>query len=411
MKNRTFVGKITVLGLAVFMVMSLSLLVCNSQVYADSKKTVTIGIMSCISGAQAVIGNTYLYGAQQAVQYVNKEQLLGKDVELKAIVIDDQLNATVGLNAYQRVKDKILAFTGYDTSGCAALRPFVEQDKKPFVACTTNRTFIYPPSKYVFGVATPYEELLVGFLKAVKANWKEKRAPRIGLISFDIPAGRVAVNAAKKYGSDIGWEIGPISVVPVTSVDFSEAIARIKAKKPDWVLLSLTGGQIKGVLTQAETSGVKGMTKWLLPLWGGFTESTTMVVPKEQLEGVNGFCMISNPDVHEGAKKWAAWTKANGGKPSDESGNSGAVGVFILTRAIQLALEKVSLDDLDGAKLSEYGFQRIKDFQMFGDLMQPITYGPNRSRGNTKASILKMVNGKAKEAITWFELPSLAESK
>jgi ABC-type branched-subunit amino acid transport system substrate-binding protein len=411
MKNRTFVGKITVLGLAVFMVMSLSLLVCNSQAYAASKKTVTIGIMSCISGAQAVIGNTYLYGAQQAVQYVNKEQLLGKDVELKAIVIDDQLNATVGLNAYQRVKDKILTFTGYDTSGCAALRPFVEQDKKPFVACTTNRTFIYPPSKYVFGVATPYEELLVGFLKAVKSNWKEKRAPRLGLISFDIPSGRVAVNAAKKYGPDIGWEIGPISIVPLTSVDFSEAIARIKAKKPDWVLLSLTGGQIKGVLTQAETSGVKGMTKWLLPLWGGFTESTTMVVPKEQLEGVNGFCMISNPDVHEGAKKWAAWTKANGGKPSDESGNSGAVGVFILTRAIQLALEKVSLDDLDGAKLSEYGFQRIKDFQMFGDLMQPITYGPNRSRGNTKASILKMVNGKAKEAITWFELPSLAESK
>ena len=128
MKNRTFVGKITVLGLAVFMVMSFSLLVCNSQAYAASKKTVTIGIMSCISGAQAVIGNTYLYGAQQAVQYVNKEQLLGKDVELKAIVIDDQLNATVGLNAYQRVKDKILTFTGYDTSGCAALRPFVEQE-------------------------------------------------------------------------------------------------------------------------------------------------------------------------------------------------------------------------------------------------------------------------------------------
>jgi ABC-type branched-subunit amino acid transport system substrate-binding protein len=411
MKNRTFVGKITVLGLAVFMVMSFSLLVCNSQAYAASKKTVTIGIMSCISGAQAVIGNTYLYGAQQAVQYVNKEQLLGKDVELKAIVIDDQLNATVGLNAYQRVKDKILTFTGYDTSGCAALRPFVEQDKKPFVACTTNRTFIYPPSKYVFGVATPYEELLVGFLKAVKSNWKEKRAPRLGLISFDIPSGRVAVNAAKKYGPDIGWEIGPISIVPLTSVDFSEAIARIKAKKPDWVLLSLTGGQIKGALTQAETSGVKGMTKWLLPLWGGFTESTTMVVPKEQLEGVNGFCMISNPDVHEGAKKWAAWTKENGGKPSDESGNSGAVGVFILTRAIQLALEKVSLDDLDGEKLSEYGFQRIKNFQMFGDLMQPITYGPNLSRGNTRASILQMVNGKANEAITWFEIPSLAESK
>jgi ABC-type branched-subunit amino acid transport system substrate-binding protein len=411
MESRAFFGKIAVWALAMFMVVSLCIFSYNARAYAASEKTITIGLMSCISGPQAVIGNTCKYGAEQAVDYINKEQLLGKDIQLKLIVADDQLNATVGLNSYQRVKDKLLTFAGYDTSGCSALRPFVEQDKKPFVALTTNRTFIYPPSKYVFGVALPYEELLVGFLKAVKSNWKEKRAPKLGLISFETPSGRVPISAAKSFGPEIGWEIDPISIVPPTTVDFSEAIARIKANKPDWVLLSLTGGQIKGVLTQAETAGVKGMTKWLLPLWGGFTESTTMVVPKEQLEGVYGFCIISNPDVHEGAKKWAAWSKANGGKPSDESGNSGAVGMFIIARAIQLALEKFSVDELDGPKLSEYGFQRIKNFQMLGDLMQPITYGPNLSRGNTKASILRMVNGKAQEAITWFEVPSLAESK
>jgi ABC-type branched-subunit amino acid transport system substrate-binding protein len=404
-------NKSIILYLALFMVFSFGTFAYDLTACAAPQKTIPIGLMSCISGPQAVIGNTCKYGAEQAVDYVNKEQLLGKNVQLKLIVADDQLNATVGLNSYQRFKDKILTFAGYDTSGCSALRPFVEQDKKPFVALTTNRTFIYPPSKYVFGVALPYEELLVGFLKAVKSNWKEKRAPRLGLISFETPSGRVPVSAAKKYGPEIGWEIDPISIVPVTSVDFSDAIARIKTKKPDWVLLSLTGGQIKGVLTQAETAGVKDMTKWLLPLWGGFTESTTMVVPKAQLEGVYGFCIISNPDVHEGAKKWAAWSKANGGKPSDESGNSGAVGIFIITRAIQLALEKVSVDELDGPKLSEYGYQRIKNFQMFGDLMQPITYGPNLSRGYSKASILRMVSGKPQEAITWFEIPSLAGAK
>jgi ABC-type branched-subunit amino acid transport system substrate-binding protein len=411
MRRKNLFRKTVFLGVAVLFVVSLGIFGGNSPAYAAPKKVITIGLLSCISGPQAVIGNTCKYGAEQAVDYVNKEQLLGKDIQLKLIVADDQLNATVGLNSYQRFKDKLLTFAGYDTSGCSALRPFVEQDKKPFVALTTNRTFIYPPSKYVFGVALPYEELLVGFLKAVKSDWKEKRAPRLGLISFETPSGRVPVSAAKKYGPEIGWEIDPISIVPVTSVDFSDAIARIKTKKPDWVLLSLTGGQIKGVLTQAETAGVKDMTKWLLPLWGGFTESTTMVVPKAQLEGVYGFCIISNPDVHEGAKKWAAWSKANGGKPSDESGNSGAVGIFIITRAIQLALEKISVDELDGPKLSEYGYQRIKNFQMFGDLMQPITYGPNLSRGYSKASILCMVSGKPQEAITWFEIPSLAGAK
>lgn len=397
-------------GLAVFSMCTavfLGLGADQSTVWADSGKTITIGLMSCISGPQAVIGNTAKFGAEQAVDYVNKEKLLGKDIQLKLIVADDQLNATVGLNAYQRVKSSLLTFTGYDTSGCSALRPFVEQDKIPFVALTTNRTFIYPPSDYVFGVAPPYEELLVGFLKAVKDSWKEQRAPRLGLISFETPSGRVPVSTALKFGPELGWELDPVSIIPPTSVDFSEAIARIKAKKPDWVLLSLTGGQIKGVLNQANVSGVKDMTKWMLPLWGGFTKSTMMVVPKEELEGVYGFSIISNPDVQEGAKKWAEWTQANSGTPCDESGNSGAVGIFLITKAIQLALEKVSLQDLNGPNLSKHGFQRIKDFQMFGDLMPPITFGPNLSRGITKASLLRMVEGKPQGAIPWFDLPSL----
>lgn len=408
MKNLTNCFKrVCLTGLIYSMVVCLGVLALNSQAYAASPKTISIGIMSCISGGQAVIGNTYLYGAEQAVKYVNEKKLLGEDITLKGIVIDDQLNATVGMNAYQRAKNKILAFTGYDTSGMMALRPFVEQDKMPWVPCTTNRSFIYPPSKYVFGVAMPYEELMVGFLKAAKADWKEKRAPKLGLISFDIPSGRVAISAAKKYGPELGWEVGPVSVVPLTTVDFSEAIARVKEEKPDWIQLSLTGGQMKNLFTQVSAAGLKDKTNWLLPLWAGFVEATTSVVPTELLEGVHGYCIISNPDVHAGAKEWAEWTKGNGGKPCDESGNSGAAGVFIITHAIQLALEKVSVDELDGPKLSEYGFQRIKNFQMFGDLMPPVTYGPDNSRGVSKACILQMVNGKVQGNIDWFDVPAL----
>ncbi|HDH45515.1 MAG TPA: ABC transporter substrate-binding protein [Thermococcus sp.] len=379
----------------------------NVPAYSASKKVITIGLLSCISGPQAVIGNTCRFGAEQAVEYVNKEQLLGKNVKLKLLVADDQLNATVGLNAYQGFKDKILAFAGYDTSGCSALRPFVEQDKKPFVALTTNRTFIYPPSKYVFGVAPPYEEILVGFLKAIKSSWRKSKPPKLGLISFETPSGRVPINAARKYGPEIGWEIKPVSIVSPTTVDFSEAIARIKADKPDWVLLSLTGGQIKSLLKQARATGIKDMTKWLLPLWGGFTESTTKVVPTELLNGVYGFCLISNPSVHNGAKAWAAWTKKNSGKECDESGNSGAVGVFLITKAIQLTLEKVSFEELNGPNLVKHGFERIRKFQMFGDLMPPITYGPNLRRGITKGCVLRMVNGHVQGAIPWFDIPSL----
>ena len=400
--------QVSFLLFAVFMVVSI--LFVGSYSYAASDKVITVGLVSCISGPQAVIGNTCRFGWEQAIDYINKKKMLG-DIKLKQIVVDDQLNATVGLNAYQGFKDKVIAFAGYDSSGCSALRPFVEQDKKPFVALTTNRAFIYPPSNYIFGVAPPYEEILVGFLKDVKAHWKKSRPPRLGLISFETPSGRVPISAAKKYGSKIGWKIDPIAIVPPTAVDFSEAIARIKAKKPDWVLLSLTGGQIKNILIQAKAAGAQKATKWLLPLWGGFTKSTIMAVKKKNLEGVYAFCLVSNPDAHKGAKKWAEWTKKNSGTVCDESGNSGAVGAFIIAKAIKLALEKVSLKELNGPNLSKYGFQRIKDFQMFGDLMQPITFGPNRSRGSSKGSVLHMVNGKGKVAVPWFDLPSLNEKK
>jgi len=398
------------LGLVVGICLAVGFFVGQPLGHAESKKVVTVGLISCLSGAQAVIGNTCKFGWEQGIEYINKQKMLG-DIELKQLVVDDQLNATVGLNAYQGLKDKILAFAGYDTSGCSALRPFVEQDKKPFLALTTNQTFIYPPSDYVFGIAPPYEEILVGFLKAVKANWKEARAPRLGLISFETPSGRVPISAAKKYGPDLGWEIDPVTIVPPTAVDFSEAIAQIKAKKPDWVLLSLSGGQIKGVLNQAQTVGAKGLTKWLLPLWGGFTDSTTEIVTKENLEDVYGFSLISNPDAHEGAKKWAEWTKTNSGKASDESGNSGSVGAFVMAKAIQRALEKVSFQELNGPNLSKHGLQRIENFQMLGDLMPPITFGPKLSRGSSHASVLRMVKGQAQVAMPWFNVPSLSEVK
>jgi ABC-type branched-subunit amino acid transport system substrate-binding protein len=374
-------------------------------------KDLTIGYLSGISGAQAHICNLNRFGTEQAVEYVNKNQLLGKDISLKLLVADSQINVTVALNAYQGFKDKVLTFIAYDTSGASGLRPFVEQDRKPFVALTTNGTFVYPPSKYLFGFAPPYEELLVGFMKAVKSSWKEKRPPKIGLISFETPSGRVANSAAQKYGPEIGWDVNPVSIVALTTVDFSEAIARIKAEKPDWVLLSLTGGQIKNVLEQAGTAGIKNSTRWLLPMWGGFNESMTEVIPMEALNGVYGFCMASHPDVHAGAKKWGEWTKSNAGKISDEAGNSGAAGVFIVMRAIQLALEKVPIEKLDGEKLSENGYQRIKNFQMFGDLMPPVTFSPTVTRGSTKATILRMENQRVKEAIAWFDVPSLGGSK
>jgi ABC-type branched-subunit amino acid transport system substrate-binding protein len=409
MKRHVFC-RIGLMGLVAGISLATGLLAGQPMAHADSNKVLTVGLMSCVSGPQAVIGNTCKFGWEQGIDYINQKKMLG-DIILKQIVADDQLNATVGMNAYQGFKDKILAFAGYDTSGCSALRPFVEQDKKPFLALTTNQTFIYPPSDYVFGIAPPYEEILVGFLKAAKANWKEARSPRLGLISFETPSGRVPISAAKKYGPDLGWEIDPVTIVPPTAVDFSEAIAQIKAKKPDWVLLSLTGGQIKGVLSQAQTIGAKGLTKWLLPLWGGFTDSTTEVVTKENLEGVYGFCLISNPQAQEGAKKWAEWTKANSGKACDESGNSGAVGAFVIAKAIENALQKVSFQELNGPNLSKYGLQRIKNFQMFGDLMPPITFGPDLSRGSSHASVLHMVKGQVQVAMPWFNVPSLYQGK
>jgi ABC-type branched-subunit amino acid transport system substrate-binding protein len=375
--------------------------------FSAHAKEITVGYLSGISGAQAHICNLNRYGTEKAVEYVNKNQLAGKDITIKLLVADSQINATVGLNAYQGFKDKVLTFIAYDTSGASALRPFVEQDKKPFVALTTNATFVYPPSKYIYGFAPPYEEILVGFLKAVKSTWKEKRAPKIGLISFETPSGRVPISAAQKYGPEIGWEVNPVSIVSPTTVDFNEAIARIRANKPDWVLLSLTGGQIKNVLTQAEAAGAKKFTNWLLPLWGGFNESTTAVIPAEQLDGTYGFCLASNPDVHEGAKKWAEWSKGSDGKFSDEAGNSGSAGVFIVARAIQLALEKVNADSLNGERLAEFGYQRISNFTVLGDLMPPITFGPNVTRGSSKATVLRMEKQKAVEAIRWFDVPAL----
>jgi len=409
MKRHAFFGK-GLKGLVAGISLAVGFFAGQPLGHAASDKVVTVGLLSCLTGAQAVIGNTCKYGWEQAIEYINKEKLLG-DIELKHMVLDDQLNATVGVSVYQGAKDKVLGFVGYDTSGISAIKPFAIQDKKPFIAVTTNWNFINPPSEYVFSTVPPYEEIVYGMMQTIKANWKEARTPRLGLISFETPSGRVAVSAAKKYSGTLGWEVDPVTIVPPTAVDFSEAIAQIKAKKPDWVLMSLSGGQMKNVLSQAKVAGVKDKTNWLLPYWGAFTDSAVDVVGRENLEGVYGTCQVSHPEAHEGAKKWAEWTKANGGKACDESGNTCAAGAFVLAEAIKKALEKVSLKELDGPNLSKHGIQRIQNFTIFGDFMPPVNFGPGQSQGSSRITVLRMINGKVTTAIPWSDVPRLSSEQ
>jgi hypothetical protein len=90
---------------------------------------------------------------------------------------------------------------------------------------------------------------------------------------------------------------------------------------------------------------------------------------------------------------------------------SGCSCAFVLAEAIKKALEKVSLKELDGPNLSQHGLQRIQNFTMFGDFMPPVTFGPSQSKGSSKISILRMVNGKVTTAIPWSDVPALSSEQ
>jgi branched-chain amino acid transport system substrate-binding protein len=216
-----------------------------------------IGVPIGLSGANSVVAPSVVQSAQLAVDEINAAGgVLGRPLELQ--VVDDQSGATGAQNAFDTLifQKKVDVLISMETSAARnAALPIVAKGKTPYIYTSyyeghSCNSYMYEDSWVPEQQVAPVIDLFVD----------EKKAKTFFLIGSDYAYGRGMLGFSKDYilkrgGSVVGEEYNPMDASDWTSI-----ISKVRAAKPDALILATAGGAPNVTLTkQYKAAGIQAL--------------------------------------------------------------------------------------------------------------------------------------------------------
>jgi branched-chain amino acid transport system substrate-binding protein len=225
---------------------------------AQKPAIINFGLLGDFTGPYASISGPIATGFEDSIEYVNKE-LGGIDgVKLNGISRDNGGNAALGLQQYAELigmKPKPLFFHVPITPLAEALREKLRADNA-IGFFPSSIADLYPHGN-TYGYYALYPEQAAVAVKWVKDSWKEKRNPRIGIITYDTSFGRaILTEEFLNYCKNIGVDIVATELFGIRDVSVSTHLARMRSKEPDWLLTSTVGSGPLAIMKAAKELGM-----------------------------------------------------------------------------------------------------------------------------------------------------------
>ena len=353
---------------------------------------IKIGLPIDLSGPLAIQGRPTLEVMQDYVKYINTEKggLQGHKLEL--MWGDTKLEVPQIISVYERFKNNgaVGVFT-CSTPGDMALRAKVDADRIPAVSVSGNLFALKPPG-YIHCWVPTHADQCCGYVDWFLETWKEERPPKFAFLTLDNPAGKnVLVPEVASYIEVRGVEIVGTELVPMVPVDITPQLSRIEEAGADFTY---------GVLYSINASAIARTAKKLDVTYVIAGHNAVIAEDLGKLVGsdADGFrityCTATIYDDVLGNQMISEWREKYREVTDLVSMHEvGLVMISIMVEAIDLALQEVGYENLDGAAVKEYGFNSIKGFDPFG-LCPPITYVPGSVIGNDKFRVVEMKDGK-----------------
>ncbi len=347
--DRWSTGRISRYAVSIFLILAL---VGPSPSMAEKPKSLSVALIGDLTGPYASVVGPMAPGCEDAVKYVN-EKLGGIDgVKMELLVRDNTGKAALGIQQYQElinISPKPLFFGVPHTPTAEALRPKVSKDDViGFFPSSIDDLY---PQGNTYGFYALYAGMTATAVRWVKDNWKEKRNPRIAIITWDQAYGRAPLipeffNYCKKIGVDIVAK----ELFGVRDVDLTTQLVRIKAQKPDWLLTNCTGSGPVAIMRAAKELGMK--VKLLNTVGGGW--GTTRLDPALFEGCVSVLHNISYDDEnHVGVKLVKQYLKENN-RSIKEQTNFYIIGwqyVLMIHKVVKSAAAKVGWEKLNTAAI------------------------------------------------------------
>lgn len=214
---------------------------------ASAQETVKIGCALPLSGGSATVGNQTRVGAEIAVDQLNESggiKSMG-GAKLQVVFADTQSKADVGVTETERLitRENVAALCGsFNSAVTFPATEVAERYKTPWVAVgavkdeITERNF-----KYIFRINNKATFDAREQIDAMDMLAEEtgKRVKTIAMLYEGSDWGRSHAANVNKIATERGYEIVVDEAAPPNQVDFSNQLLKIRAAKPDAVIVAL----------------------------------------------------------------------------------------------------------------------------------------------------------------------------
>ncbi|MFH1349662.1 MAG: ABC transporter substrate-binding protein [Pseudomonadota bacterium] len=382
---------------------------------AKKPESLSIAVLTDLTGPYASAMGPIKPGTEDAIKYVN-EELGGIDgVKLEMIVRDNTGKTALALQQYAEVvgmQPRVFLFSMIHTPMAEALRDkMVQDDVIAFVPSSVED--LYPVGNS-YGTYTLYSEQGATFVRWLRANWKEKRNPRVAMISWDSSYGRsIMVPEALEYCKKMKVDVVAKEVFGYRDVDLTTHMARIRAKKPDWLMTCSNGA---GPVAIMKAVRELKMNIRLANTVGG-NHGTIDLAPELFENCITVFSQIAFDDrSHPGMQKLMTYFNKNNRTKKDRTMFyvTGWQVVLMIHKVLGDAVAKVGWDNLNTAAIKNE-LNNLKNWELFDGIIK-VSYSEKR-RSPDQLIVYKIKNGEMVPAGgnlgngEWIECPDLRPAK
>lgn len=333
---------------------------------------IKVGVVADISGPAAVSCAPIFQGTTDYFDYVN-EELGGIDgVKLEVLWGDSKLDAATAVtHVTSFIEEGVVLVCVSNTVDIMGSTAALEAAKIPAVGIAASKPLFVPPGWY-YGCLPEAGQQFATHLDWYYSEWKKQgleRPMRVAIVSWDHPTGRTVAEGVKRW-----VEMQPAGVAELvyeaypgpTTVDYTADLLGAKAANPDVIPAGLYGAAFGMILRDAGKAGLPEDVHFLL--WTGCFEEGPRELAGPEIERAYASFQWVTPyeeDKYEEARigNYLIQTKRNLPKLTSDYA-PGVMAGMIAHEAIKMALKEVGYENLDGAAVAEYGFQRMCDVDL-----------------------------------------------
>jgi branched-chain amino acid transport system substrate-binding protein len=390
----------------------LAVFVCAAVVasgWAKGAEPIKVGAVINLTGPASTWGQYQAKGLQDYFRYVNEKKggVAGK--EIKLTIVDHAYKVDEGLKFVKKfcTQDSMDMISTWDAGLGMSAKPIIQKYKTPCINMSTYQGILNPPIDYMYLPLASYILDSQAVLEYIKAIHKGKRAPKVGLLTYNNTYGKSIQGPSKEYAAKNNIEVVAIEEFdPKSGGDLRTPLAVLRKAGAEYVFIQILPVHIANALRDADLIGYK------VPFFGTWTatDADFFGLAKGRIRNrlfMQFSCGLPTDNAPGVRLVMEIGRQYSGIKQFETSYCEAVVVGMIMERAFQRAQEKFG--EINKKTIN----QALESFnkEEFGGLFPPTTYTKDNHEGSFVARIVQIHEDATYTPMTNFFVPGKGQLK